>query len=76
MTVAKVGQNSPSTARIRCRIAEHAADFTFLLLGDGRSLSKFTSRLSRRRNAHSRGRYYESGLLKGHRVNLIPETLE
>ena len=52
-----------------------AAKLTFLLLGDGRSLAKFSYRLSRRRNAHSRRRYYKSGL-EGRRVSLSPDALE
>ena len=60
-TVAEGGESSPSTARIRYRIAEHAAEFSFLLPGDGRSIAEFTCRLSRRRNAHSRRRF-QSGL--------------
>jgi len=49
---AKVGQSSPSTARKRCRIAEHASDFTFLLPGEGRTFPEFTCH-SCRRNARS-----------------------
>jgi hypothetical protein len=67
--------SAPTSARITSIIAEHAAEFTFLLPGDGRCLAEFTCRLSRRRNAHSRRRYGESGLM-GRRVNLTPEALE
>ena len=62
----EVGESSPFAAGIRQTIAEHAAESTFFLPGDGRSLAEFTLRLSGRRNAHSRRRYYESGL-KGRR---------
>ena len=41
-TVAEGGESSPSTAQIRYRIAEHAAEFSFLLPCDGRSIAEFS----------------------------------
>jgi hypothetical protein len=46
VTVAEGGESSPSTARIRYRIAEHAAEFSFLLPGDAEALQSFHMLLS------------------------------
>jgi hypothetical protein len=50
--VAEVVERLPSTARIRCRISEHSAEFTFLSPDVGRRMAE-SSCHSRRRKAYS-----------------------